>query len=430
MELTVPIPIDQYSYELPSERIAQYPLPERDQCRLLVADCQREEIRHHIFAELPGLLPARSLLVRNVTKVVPARLFLRKPTGGRVEVLLLRPVQGLPEEGFAAHPPVEWWGLVRGHRLRPQMELVATAGERVLRVHLYELLSGLARLMVSWEPGTETMAEMLHAFGQIPLPPYLRRKAESSDWEHYQTVYALVPSSVAAPTAGLHFTERLLKALKHAGIAIADVCLHIGMDTFKPVRVEDARQHQMQSESLSIPRQAVQVLENFLRMSDRGWLVAVGTTSVRSLESLYWHGVRLVRREPGVWDSSELLLSQWEAYCLLQKALPPTDEVFDALLQWMETHRIESIRGTTQLMIVPGYQYRLCDALITNFHQPRSTLLLLVGAFAGEFWRRIYAEALAQNYRFLSYGDASLLVYPVAARSGFTARLEFKQAEG
>ncbi|MCS7176401.1 MAG: S-adenosylmethionine:tRNA ribosyltransferase-isomerase [Candidatus Kapabacteria bacterium] len=414
MSETLPqVLLEEYLYELPPDRIAQYPLSERDQCRLLVAECRTRTIRHHTFAELPELLPAGTLLVRNVTKVVHARLFLRKPTGGVVEVLLLQPLEGSPEAGFAAHPPVEWECLLRGRRLRPGTELGLVVGRWRLHARLLDYAAGQASIWLDWQPATATLAELLQELGRVPLPPYLRREDEAADRELYQTVYASVPGSVAAPTAGLHFTETLFQRLKQAGIEIADVCLHVGMDTFKPVRVSDARQHKMHSEFLSVADSTLRVLREFFRHPDRQWLVAVGTTSVRTLETLYWHGVRLfVRRDSELWASPTLQLPQWEPYDLLRGPLPPPADAFEAILEWMQHHGIGQLQGTTELMIMPGYRYQLCDAIITNFHQPRSTLLLLVGAFVGEFWRDIYAEALAQGYRFLSYGDASLLICP------------------
>ncbi len=413
MEPLLPaLSLEEYWYDLPPESIARYPIPQRDQCRLLVADARDRQLHHHIFAELPTLLPKGSLLVRNVTQVVPVRLFLRKPTGGRLEILLLQPVEGSVEESYAAYPPVEWWGLVRGRGLRPGQEFTVVVGQRQLSVSLRAFDSGRAHLVLAWQPATETLAELLHAVGSIPIPPYLRREAEQIDREYYQTVYATLPGSVAAPTAGLHFTESLLDKLQQAGVAVADLCLHIGLDTFKPIQVTDVRSHRMHSESISVPRQTLEQVSSFLRSPERGWLVAVGTTSVRTLESLYWHGVRLLLGQQNVWESPTLQVGQWDAYGLLNMPLPPPLEVIDALLQWLDNHRLEQLKGATELMIMPGYRYQLCDALITNFHQPRSTLLLLVGAFVGDFWRHIYAEALAHGYRFLSYGDASLLINP------------------
>lgn len=410
MEVLPPVRLEDFDYELPPERIAQHPLPERDRCRLLVADHRRRQLAHHIFAELPQLVPAPSLLVRNITRVVHARLFLRKPTGGLVELLLLAPTSGSADAAFGATPPVEWECLLRGRRLRPGTVLSVEADGLRLHAVLHEVSHGIARLRFEWDPPDMTLAELLEHLGHVPLPPYVRRSDQPADRQHYQTVYARIPSSVAAPTAGLHFTERLLRELEHAGIGFADVCLHIGLDTFKPVRAADARFHRMHSEALMVPRETLEILLHFLRSPERRWLVAIGTTSVRTLESLYWHGVRLLRREPSVWDSPHLQVGQWDAYRLQTTALPPAAEALEAIGEWLGHHRLGRIEGTTELMILPGYQYQLCDALITNFHQPRSTLLLLIAALIGDFWREVYAEALAQGYRFLSYGDVSLLI--------------------
>lgn len=410
MEQLPRVGLDDFNYELPPERIAQYPLSERDRCRLLVADCRSRRVEHRIFAELPQILPARSLLVRNITRVVHARLFLQKPTGGVVELLLLAPTRGAAETVFGSAPPVEWECLLRGRRLRPGMELSIAAAGIHLRASLLECAQGIARLYFDWDPPELTLADILERLGHVPLPPYMRRRAQPEDRQHYQTVYARIPGSVAAPTAGLHFTERLLQELEAAGIAFADVCLHIGLDTFKPVQTTDVRHHRMHSEALLVSRDTLVQLRTFLSSSERRWLVAVGTTTVRTLESLYWHGVRLLQREPAAWNSPQLSLGQWDAYQLQNTALPPASEAIEALLEWLEQHRLTQVEGTTELLIMPGYRYQLCEALITNFHQPRSTLLLLVAALVGDFWRDIYAEALAEGYRFLSYGDASLLL--------------------
>lgn len=295
------------------------------------------------------------------------------------------------------------------------MELRAEGADQRLFASLRNLHSGHAEVELRWQPETSTLAEILDALGRVPLPPYLHRADEPSDREHYQTVYARVPGSVAAPTAGLHFTERLLQRLQHAGIGIVDVCLHVGLDTFKPLRVSDARQHHMHSETLSVPRESIIAMRDFLLSEHRQWFVAVGTTSVRTVESLFWHGVRLLRGESEVWASPTISLPQWEPYRLQQAPLPEPAAALEAVLEWMQRHALAHAEGATELLIMPGYRYGLCDALITNFHQPRSTLLLLIAAFIGDFWRQVYAEALAHGYRFLSYGDASLLICPHSA---------------
>jgi S-adenosylmethionine:tRNA ribosyltransferase-isomerase len=289
-----------------------------------------------------------------------------------------------------------------------------------LRATLLTLESGHARVQLAWSPEDQTLAEILEQLGHIPLPPYLRRDDEPIDREHYQTVYAQIPGSAAAPTAGLHFTEELLERLQNEGMLFADVCLHVGLDTFKPLRSTDVTAHSMHSESLSVPRHSLEQLRDFLRTQTQQWLVAIGTTSVRTLESLFWHGVRLIRTQ-SLWESPILELPQWEAYRLMREPLPSPADALDAILAWLDFHRLEQLQGTTQLMIVPGYRYQMCDALITNFHQPRSTLLLLIGALVGDFWRSIYEEALAHGYRFLSYGDASLLICP-RNRTGHKSR--------
>lgn len=401
--------LEEYTYELPAERIAQFPLPERDRCRLLVARRRERSVEHRHFFELPQILPPGSLLVRNITRVVFARLFLRKPTGGAVELLLLQPSQMDPARGLSAAPPVQWQCLLRGRRVRPGVRLHAAAGEVLLEARLLEHSAGSATVEFTWEPKDLLLAEVLERLGQVPLPPYLRRDATEQDRGHYQTVYARVPGSVAAPTAGLHFTERLLEELRRTGVQIADVCLHVGLDTFKPLRAMYLAEHRMHSEHMSVSAAALQQLIEFLHRPGGGWLVAVGTTSVRTLESLYWHGVRLLRGDSHTWASPSIAVRQWEPYEADTEIAP--EEALSAVLEWMRHHGSANAEGTTELMIVPGYIFRLCDAIITNFHQPQSTLLLLVGAFLGRtFWRQVYEEALHQGYRFLSYGDASLLV--------------------
>ncbi len=413
-----PIETSSVDYPLPPDRIAQYPLPVRDESKLLYADARTGSIRHHVFYELPKLLPTGAFLVRNTTRVLPARLIATKPTGGKVEILLISPGDGRTIEQALASQRSRWECLLGGRRIRRGTVLSALHNGKGIIAEVLGSNGMLSDLTIECIPNTTTLAEQLQYLGQLPLPPYIHRTPTAEDLKRYQTVYAQRSGSVAAPTAGLHFTERVLAALHSQGTPIVDVVLHVGIGTFQPLRAEVASSHAMHAERIYVERSSIEQLHALVRNGDR-MCVCVGTTSVRTVETLYWFGVKLIN---GI-TCTQLLLTQEEPYAppLSNSAVAPADAL-EAVLDWLVQRNMDALEGETQLYIVPGYRYRIPQAMITNFHQPRSTLLLLVAAFIGPWWRTIYAEALANGYRFLSYGDASLLIANPESEDGTTRR--------
>lgn len=411
------IRLTEYHYDLPDERIARFPLAERDQSKLLVY--RRGAIAHSRFDRVGDFLPSGSLLVFNNTKVIPARLPFQRPggpngPGALIELFLLEPVapSGLLLEAMEATDTTTWVCLI-GNRKRWKEQVGSwqlTVGTMAvtLRAELVDAEKSWVRF--SWEPGQVSFAEILHAAGQIPLPPYLKREATDADRLRYQTVYAQPEGAVAAPTAGLHFTDRVLTDLRERGFGEEFLTLHVGAGTFQPVKVENALDHRMHGEQVIITRQNVERL-----LANLGRVVPVGTTSMRSLETLYWLGVQWHRAggsPTGRTTPAPFHVGQFEPYQTDNP--PPPAEALGAVLRRMNAEGQERLVGTTEIMIVPGYRFQLCNGLITNFHQPGSTLILLVAALLGSDWRRVYDEALARDYRFLSYGDSSLLLPFVA----------------
>lgn len=412
---------EEYLYDLPQERIAVYPLPERDNSKLLVAHIAQQTIEHKQFPNVVDYLPSDALLVMNNTRVITARVPMRKATGGAVEVLCLAPVAPSTEPALAlqAQASCQWRCLIGGKRVRAGTELEASLGGAtaiVLRACVLEREGTEGIVEFSWAPASLSFAAIIESVGVLPLPPYLQREAETSDTERYQTVYAKLLGSVAAPTAGLHFTPAVLQQLQNKGVTTEQLTLHVGAGTFQPLQSDAVEQHPMHREYISVPRQVVERLhqhcEKRARFSPNLYpLVPVGTTSVRTLESLYWFGVQCVLQKDAA-RRDRMELGQWDAYQLAHAApsVPPV-VALEALLRWMDEHKCENITGGTRIMIVPGYSFAFCDALITNFHQPHSTLILLVAAFTGKsLWRTLYTAALENKYRFLSYGDSSLLL--------------------
>ncbi|MCC2547038.1 S-adenosylmethionine:tRNA ribosyltransferase-isomerase [Hymenobacter sp. BT175] len=397
--------IHDFTYDLPADRIAAEPLAARDQSRLLVS--RGGQLADHTFAELPDLLPGDALLVFNNTKVVRARLLGHRETGGAVELFCLEPV--------APHRAIEpamqqtgscvWKCLVgNGRRWKSGAVLISfeAAGQpALLRAERLESGPGYSLIEFHWEPAALPFAEVLRGAGHLPLPPYLNRADTDVDAVRYQTVYAAHEGAVAAPTAGLHFSDQVLADLAARGIQTAHLTLHVGAGTFQPVKADQMADHPMHAEPIQADRQ---LLEQLLVQLGRP-IIAVGTTSLRSLESLYWLGARLVR-EP---DTSELQVSQWDPYEAHAEEVP-LRAALEALVAFLDRTGAPVIAASTQLLIAPGYRFRVIQGLITNFHQPESTLLLLVAALLGSGWRNVYDHALAHNYRFLSYGDSSLLL--------------------
>ncbi|TYZ08668.1 S-adenosylmethionine:tRNA ribosyltransferase-isomerase [Hymenobacter lutimineralis] len=397
--------IQDFTYHLPAGRIAPEPLPQRDQSRLLVY--RQGTITDQVFRQLPQELPSDALLIFNDTKVVRARLFAQKPTGGLVELFCLEPV--------APHRAIEpamqqtgacvWKCLVgNGKRWKsgPVTLSFTTADNQpaTLTAERGEVADGYSLVHFSWVPASMPFAEVLRAAGHLPLPPYLNRTDTAVDAVRYQTVYAAQEGAVAAPTAGLHFSDEVLTELADRGIASGRVTLHVGAGTFQPVKAGHMADHAMHGEPISV---SATLLRQLLAHLPRP-VLAVGTTSLRTLESLYWLGAALLQ-DP---TTPSWHVSQWQPY--EQTTAPSTTEALEALLQHLQATGADILHATTQLLIAPGYHFRVANGLITNFHQPESTLLLLVAALIGPRWRDVYDHALAHDYRFLSYGDSSLLL--------------------
>lgn len=395
------ITIDDYNYPLPDDRIAKYPLPQRDQSKLLV--WRRGQITQTIFAQLPDNLPSESMLVFNDTKVIHARLLFRKVTGTVIELFCLEPWQQSLAEAFSQTEHCCWLCFVGNNKRWKegalQRQLTIAGRPIVLTATRCEAQGNAWVVDFRWS-GQVPFATLIDQAGVIPLPPYLHRASEASDNERYQTVYATHEGSVAAPTAGLHFTEAVFDSLRRTGIETDFVTLHVGAGTFKPVNTPTIGEHEMHVEKVLIARS---LIEHVLSHQGKP-LVAVGTTSVRTLESLYWFGVKLLANP----NLSDMQIRQWDPYQLAQQV--STTQALQQVLHWMDKQQTEHLLGDTQLLIAPGYHYHIIDGLITNFHQPKSTLLLLVAALIGDGWRECYRYALSHDFRFLSYGDSCLLL--------------------
>lgn len=397
--------IEDYDYPLPDERIARYPLPQRDHSKLL---CLRGSMppEEHRFYDLPALLPQDSMLVFNDTKVIHARLLFRKETGAVIEVFCLEPHDMDVTEAFAQRERCTWTCFIGNNKKWKEGPLSGKwkveGGEFCLTAERREAVGNAWVVDFSWDGGL-SFAEVIEAAGVIPLPPYLGRDAEASDAERYQTVYAHHDGSVAAPTAGLHFTPQVLDALHDRGIGTEYLTLHVGAGTFKPVSTPTIGEHEMHVEKVQV---TADNLQHIIAHAGRP-LIAVGTTSVRTLESLYWFGVKL-QGEPCL---PMMHVDQWDPYTIGDTAsrLPVVD-AYGNILRWMDRRGIDRLDGETQLMIAPGYRYRVINGLVTNFHQPKSTLLLLVSALVGDRWRDCYRYALDHQFRFLSYGDSCLFL--------------------
>ncbi|MEZ0543100.1 S-adenosylmethionine:tRNA ribosyltransferase-isomerase [Fibrella arboris] len=391
--------LDQFQYDLPDERIARFPLPKRDQSKLLVY--KEGQISHRRFYELPDLLPVDSFLVFNNTKVIPARLLFTKSTGATIELFLLNPIpadqpvgEAMLDTGSAV------WQCMIGNRKkwREGETLLLTFGEVVLIAEWED--AEKSQIRFTWQPDDETFAELIEQAGQMPLPPYLKREPVAADSQTYQTVYAKKEGAVAAPTAGLHMTKEVLGTLAERGIGHDALTLHVGAGTFQPIKADDPRQHTMHAEQVVYTRENItNVLEHL------NHLIPVGTTSMRSLESLYWFGVRLLKNHP-----DPFYLDQAYAYNVPAEEQPSASEAVEAVRLYMEQRKLPLLTAHTAIYITPGYQMKLCRGIVTNFHQPGSTLILLIAALVGDAWRTIYTEALSNDYRFLSYGDSSLLL--------------------
>lgn len=404
MEETKHIKISDYNYPLPEERIAKFPLKERDSSKLLVY--KHGEINERVFTSLPEYIEPGSLMIFNNTKVIQARLHFRKETGALIEIFCLEPIK--PNDyvlNFQQTEHSAWLCMVGNLKkwkegpLHKEMTvkgkpltLTATRGECHGTSHWIDF---------SWDNSEVTFADILEVFGELPIPPYLNRETQESDKETYQTVYSKIKGSVAAPTAGLHFTKRVLDTLRNKGVDLEEVTLHVGAGTFRPVKSEEIAGHDMHTEYISVNRQTIEKL-----LKHGGETTAVGTTSVRTIESLYYIGVILESRPEA--SQEELHVKQWMPY-ENETNLTPI-QALQNILDYMDRNHLDALHTSTQIIIAPGYEYKIVKRIVTNFHQPQSTLLLLVSAFVKGDWRKIYDYALSHDFRFLSYGDSSLLI--------------------
>ena len=400
------IRISDYNYNLPDERIAKFPLAQRDHSKLLVY--KHGVVSDDLFYHLPDYLPEGALMVFNNTKVIQARMHFRKETGALIEVFLLEPADPTDYElMFQLTSHCSWLCMIgnlkkwkegtlkRDFTIKgEQLTLTATRRQMVGNSHWVDL---------EWNNPNITFAEILEEVGELPIPPYLNRETQESDKTTYQTVYSKIKGSVAAPTAGLHFTKEVLQAIDRKGIEREEVTLHVGAGTFKPVKSEEIEGHEMHTEYICVRRETIEKL-----IAHQAKAIAVGTTSVRTLESLYYMGSRLARN-PDL-SESELHIDQWEPYEERAGEEISPVEALQHLLNWLDCHHLPALHSSTQIIIAPGYEYKIVKMLVTNFHQPQSTLLLLVSAFVKGDWLKIYDYALAHDFRFLSYGDSSLLI--------------------
>ena len=402
------IKINDYSYLLPEERIAKYPLAERDQSKLLVY--KQGLIEQQQFCSIDNYIPANSTLVFNNTKVIQARLKFFKETGAQIEIFCLEPVN--PSDyalAFQQTQRVSWKCIVGNlkkwktgqlyQKLNINGENISLSAEKLESAHDAHIIE------FCWDNPNISFSDILDSTGSIPIPPYLNRKAESLDTDRYQTVYSKLKGSVAAPTAGLHFTDKVLKRINNQGVSLEEITLHVGAGTFKPVKSDTIDAHEMHTEHFVV---RLKSLENLKKSTH---ITAVGTTSVRTIESIYWLGAKLIQNQ----QFSDHI-SQWEAYEL--NANIEKNEALDALIDYLKSNDLSELKASTQIMIYPGYEFKLVQALVTNFHQPKSTLLLLIAAFIGENWHKVYKFAMENNFRFLSYGDSSILI-PYSTRLFF-----------
>ncbi len=447
------INLEDYNYSLPHEKIALFPLEDRAESKLLLVNRNRQEITHHIFNEISDLLPKNSVIFVNKTKVIAARLLMKKSTGGVVEILCVEPVLPStdPQIALSAKERCRWKCIIGGKRVNAGTVLTSanevnlntkiieksgqdaiveftwgnilrqaqsysrpqTADGRRESITNYELrITNEDKAKILTDNGQLTtdngisFADVLEKFGKVPLPPYIKREVENQDKNRYQTVYAESDGSVAAPTAGLHFTDEIINKIKNRGIGIEELTLHVGPGTFKPIDTDKISEHKMHSELIIVTKS---LLENLLKsIIEKKYIIATGTTSLRTLESLYWVGQQILCNCLII-KNDEFELGQWDAYKLPKDI--SAQESISAIINYLEKNNLNELRGRTELLIIPGYEFKIVNGLITNYHLPKSTLILLVAAFLGkDLWQKTYNEALNNNYRFLSYGDSSLLL--------------------
>ena len=398
------ININDYNYDLPDEKIAKYPLDERDMSKLLVFD--GDKIEEDRFRNISTHLPAGSLLLFNDTKVINARMIFEKETGARIEVFCLDPISPSDyAQAFAQNGRCSWKCLVGNSKKwkdgRLKKSIIVDGKNLDLYITRVREIGNSFEILFEWDNPDICFSQIIDVAGNIPIPPYLNRNSEDIDKVRYQTVYSHYQGSVAAPTAGLHFTERVMDDLKKCNIQSDAVTLHVGAGTFQPVKTDNAAEHEMHTEHFIVKRTTIEKIVQYL-----GNITITGTTTVRTVESLFCVGAQIFENKDV--DAEEFHVSQWEAYEYKDKY--DVREILENLLSWMTAKGLEYIRCATQIMIVPGFRFRITDRLITNFHQPKSTLLLLLSAFIGDEWRKVYGYALENNFRFLSYGDSCLFL--------------------
>ena len=395
--------LDEFNYDLPESRIAKFPLDRRELSKLLFYD--KGLISHLQFREINRILPQRSLLIFNETKVIPARMTFFKETGAVIEIMLLNPIEPSLDVNIvmSSNSRVTWECMVKNlKKWKPGQTLIQNIRikEEVLNIEARLIDKGKNHVEISWKDPDLTFADILEYSGKVPLPPYLKREPTDIDKPRYQTVYSRNKGAVAAPTAGLHFTDEIIREIQATNHDTDYLTLHVSAGTFQPIKEKDFRKHEMHKETIIVS------ISNLLKMrKNLGNIIAVGTTSMRTLESIYWYGVKLLSG-----NDKSFFIEKLYPYNISEAELPSVIESLEAIINHMNEKNIEKIRGETQIFILPGYQFRICNGLITNFHMPRSTLMLLVAAFVGKDWKKIYDEALSNDYRFLSYGDSSFLI--------------------
>jgi len=398
------ISISDYSYQLPNEKIAVFPLKKRDQSKLLVFE--QGKITDKVFAELPNLLVPHSLLVFNNTLVVHARILFHRSSGAQIEIFCLEPIGQDYPSAFSANKSCNWKCLIGNSKRWKEdileKEILVRTEKIKFTATLIERHGQFSEVRFNWDNESFLFGELLFHAGILPLPPYLNRAAEENDEQQYQTTYAKEKGSVAAPTAGLHFTDETFNLLAKNEIKTTELTLHVGAGTFMPVKSETMLGHEMHQEHFYVSIKTINDLLSAL--TSKAPIIAVGTTSLRTIESLYWLGVKILKN--GL-NQSSIFINQWDPYELENGA--ETTIAVEAVQNYMTSNNLQELRGITQLLIAPGYQFKLAKAIVTNFHQPNSTLLLLIAALVGEQWKSIYAHALKNDYRFLSFGDSSLL---------------------
>lgn len=400
------IKIEDFDYPLPDERIAKYPLEPRDSSHLLLY--RNGAISQTHFNQLADHLPQEAFLIFNNTKVIQARLRFSKPTGAEIEIFCLEP--SVPHDYsliFLTNSRCRWWcmvGNLKRWKEEPLVRIIELNGRQIaVKAERVGGEGQTQEVEFSWNNPSVSFAELLEKMGELPIPPYLNRKTEKRDEESYQTIYSKIKGSVAAPTAGLHFTPEAFSSLRSKGIGWGELTLHVGAGTFRPVKSETMAGHEMHAETFTVPLLLLKKL-----LEKRRSIVAVGTTSVRTLESLYWIGVEIMHEQPT--EPRSFFVKQWTPYQTeSHTVLPTAEESLQAMINYLEETHQSELNGATQIIIAPGYRFRLIKAIITNFHQPRSTLLLLISTYLKGDWHRVYDYALENDFRFLSYGDSSLL---------------------